>query len=50
MTDHSVPGKPQLAKLRRVLIAAKYRPVHPTEPTDPTEIHALRLAWDDTPA
>jgi DDE superfamily endonuclease len=34
-----------LAKLRRVLIAAKYRPVHPGEPT-PAEIHAIRLAWD----
>ena len=33
-----------IAKLRRVLIAAKYRPVHPGEPT-PAEIHAIRLAW-----
>ena len=38
-----------IAKLRRVLIAAKYRPVHPAEPT-PAEIHTLRLAWDDTAA
>jgi DDE superfamily endonuclease len=37
------------AKLRRVLIAAKYRPVHPSEPT-PAEIHAIRLAWDDAAA
>ena len=34
-----------IAKLRRVLIAAKYRPVHTGEPT-PEEIHAVRLAWE----
>jgi hypothetical protein len=34
-----------IAKLRRVLIAAKYRPVHPCQPT-PAEIHAVRLAWE----
>jgi hypothetical protein len=34
-----------IAKLRRVLIAAKYRPVHPCEPT-PAEIHAVWLAWE----
>ncbi len=34
-----------IAKLRRVLIAAKYRPVHSGEPT-PEEIHAVRLAWE----
>jgi hypothetical protein len=34
-----------IAKLRRVLIAAKYRPVQPAEPT-PAEIHAVRLAWE----
>ncbi len=34
-----------IAKLRRVLIAAKYRPVHPCEPTPP-EIHAIRLTWE----
>jgi len=34
-----------VAKLRRVLIAAKYRPGHPSEPT-PAEIHAIKLAWD----
>ena len=33
-----------IAKLRRVLIAAKYRPVHPGEPTQ-AEIHAVQLAW-----
>jgi hypothetical protein len=38
-----------IAKLRRVLIAAKYRPVHPGEPT-PAEIHAIRLAWDTAAA
>jgi DDE superfamily endonuclease len=37
------------AKLRRVLIAAKYRPVHPGEPT-PAEIHTIRLAWDGAAA
>jgi len=34
-----------IAKLRRVLIAAKYRPVQPATPT-PTEIHAITLAWE----
>jgi hypothetical protein len=34
-----------IAKLRRVLIAAKYQPVHAGEPT-PEEIHAVRLAWE----
>jgi DDE superfamily endonuclease len=34
-----------IAKLRRVLIAAKYQPGHPGEPT-PAEIHAIKLAWD----
>jgi DDE superfamily endonuclease len=38
-----------IAKLRRVLIAAKYRPTHPREPT-PEEIHAVRLAWEDAVA
>jgi hypothetical protein len=38
-----------IAKLRRVLIAAKYRPTHPHEPT-PEEIHAIRLAWEDAVA
>jgi hypothetical protein len=38
-----------IAKLRRVLIAAKYRPVHPGEPT-PEEIHAVRLAWEGAAA
>jgi hypothetical protein len=34
-----------IAKLRRVLIAAKYRPVHPASPT-PEEIQTIRLAWE----
>jgi hypothetical protein len=38
-----------LAKLRRVLIAAKYRPSRPDQPTA-EEIHALRLAWEDAAA
>jgi len=38
-----------IAKLRRVLIAAKYRPAHPGEPS-PSEIHAVRLAWEGATA
>jgi len=38
-----------IAKLRRVLIAAKYRPAHPAEPS-PSEIHAVRLAWEGATA
>ena len=38
-----------LAKLRRVLIAARYRLPHPAQPT-PAEIHAIRLAWEITAA
>jgi hypothetical protein len=38
-----------IAKLRRVLIAAKNRPVHPGELTT-AEIHAIRLAWEGTAA
>jgi len=34
-----------LAKLRRVLIAARFRASRPDQPT-PAEIHAIRLAWD----
>ena len=37
-----------IAKLRRVLIAAKYRPSRAGQPT-PAEISAIRLAWE-TPA
>jgi len=38
-----------LAKLRRVVIAAKFRASHPDQPT-PEEIHAIRLAWEDAAA
>ncbi len=38
-----------IAKLRRVLIAAKYRPAHSGEPS-PSEIHAVRLAWEGATA
>ena len=38
-----------LAKLRRVLIAAKYRASHPDQPT-PEEINVIRLAWEDAAA
>jgi hypothetical protein len=34
------------AKLRRVIIAAKFKPVCPDQP-EPAEIHAIRLAWED---
>ena len=34
-----------LAKLRRVLIAARFRASRPGQPT-PEEIHAIRLAWE----
>jgi hypothetical protein len=36
-------------KLRRVLIAAQFRPAHP-RPATPAEINTLRLAWTDTAA
>jgi hypothetical protein len=38
-----------LAKLRRVLIAAKFRASHPDRLT-PEEIHAIRLAWENAAA
>ena len=34
------------AKLRRVIIATRFKPVHPHQP-EPAEIHAIRLAWED---
>ena len=34
------------AKLRRVIIAAKFKRLHPDQP-EPAEIHAIRLAWED---
>jgi hypothetical protein len=38
-----------LGKLRRVLIAARFRASRPDQPT-PEEIHAIRLAWEDAAA
>jgi hypothetical protein len=35
------------AKLRRVIIAARFKPVRADQP-EPQEIHAIRLAWEDT--
>ena len=37
------------AKLRRVIIAAKFRASRPDQPTL-EEIHAIRLAWEDAAA
>jgi hypothetical protein len=34
------------AKLRRVIIAARFKPLRPEQPK-PEEIHAIRLAWED---
>jgi hypothetical protein len=34
------------AKLRRVIIAARFKPLRPDQPS-PEEIHAIRLAWED---
>ena len=34
------------AKLRRVIIAAKFKRLHADQP-EPAEIHAIRLAWED---
>jgi hypothetical protein len=38
-----------ITKLRRVLIATRFRASHPDKPT-PAEIHTLRLAWDSNAA
>ena len=38
-----------LAKLRRVIIAARFKPSRPAQPTR-EEIHAIRLAWEDLAA
>jgi hypothetical protein len=38
-----------LGKLRRVLIAARFRSTRPDQPTS-EEIHAIRLAWEDLAA
>jgi DDE superfamily endonuclease len=43
-TEPSTAG--MTAKLRRVIIAAKFKPVRPDQP-EPEEIHAIRLAWED---
>ena len=37
------------AKLRRVIIAARFKPSRPDQPTC-EEIHAIRLAWEDAAA
>ena len=34
------------AKLRRVIIAAKFKRLRPDQP-ELAEIHAIRLAWED---
>lgn len=38
-----------IAKLRRVLIATRFRPIQPEQPT-PMELHTIRLAWEDPAA
>jgi hypothetical protein len=38
-----------IAKLRRVLIAARFQQPHPDQPTT-EEIHAVRLAWETNAA
>jgi hypothetical protein len=38
-----------IAKLRRLIIAAKFRPEHPDQP-QPHEIQAVLQAWEDTTA
>ena len=37
------------AKLRRVIIAARFKPSRPDQPTC-EEIHTIRLAWEDAAA
>jgi hypothetical protein len=37
------------AKLRLVIIAGKFKPLHPEQPK-PEDIHAIRLAWEDAEA
>ncbi len=37
------------AKLRRVIIAARFKASRPDQPT-PEEINVLRLAWEDAAA
>jgi hypothetical protein len=38
-----------LGKLRRVLIAARFRCAHPEQPT-PAELQTIRLAWESPAA
>jgi hypothetical protein len=38
-----------LAKLRRIVIAARFPPARLDQPT-PAEIQAIRLAWEDPAA
>ncbi len=40
------PTADKTAKLRRVIIAARFKRVHADQP-EPAEIHAIRLAWED---
>jgi DDE superfamily endonuclease len=44
-TEPSTAG--MTAKIRRVIIAAKFKRPHADQP-EPEEIHAIRLAWEDT--
>jgi hypothetical protein len=49
-TSKTQPSTADMAgKLRRVLIAARFRASRPDQPT-PEEIHAIRLAWEDLAA
>ena len=48
-TKAQPPTADMLGKLRRVLIAAKFRASRPGQPTR-EEIHAIRLAWDEAAA
>ena len=46
-TSKTEPSTADMAsKLRRVIIAAKFKRVHADQP-EPAEIHAIRLAWED---
>src|SRR6266576_1899941 len=46
-TSKSQPSTADMtAKLRRVIIAAKFKRPHAGQP-EPAEIHAIRLAWED---
>jgi hypothetical protein len=46
-TSKAQPSTADMAgKLRRVIIAARFRASHPGQPT-PEEINVIRLAWED---